>query len=318
MLALTVGIIASMDDATRGGRLIFDLGMNDGDDALRNLRRGFRVVAVEANPDNANMVEGKGCPRQPHAARTNQHDLVVVNRAVAQAANATLSFCIHPRSISSQVMTSGQRCAGIPTAVATITCAELVRRFGRPWTIKIDVEGQEDACIQSLLTLPRRLLPEYIEYESPLRAPTRHRRCDASCVSQFLRTVDAMAARGYVDWKRQWWRAQGSERLLPTEVKDKGERDPQVWVNTSEVLADGCGFFKVADALTIPPRVVRRIRQSTGCDLHARLFRRNLGTASFAGGESLAARLLKQRPGNATRGWKFKTLCGGGAAMLIA
>jgi len=32
------------------GRLIFDIGFNNGDDTAHDLERGFSVVAVEANP----------------------------------------------------------------------------------------------------------------------------------------------------------------------------------------------------------------------------------------------------------------------------
>jgi hypothetical protein len=32
------------------GNLIYDIGMNNGDDTAYYLQRGFRVIAVEANP----------------------------------------------------------------------------------------------------------------------------------------------------------------------------------------------------------------------------------------------------------------------------
>ena len=39
-----------MSRYVEGGRLIFDLGMNNGDDTSHYLHRGFNVVALEANP----------------------------------------------------------------------------------------------------------------------------------------------------------------------------------------------------------------------------------------------------------------------------
>jgi hypothetical protein len=49
-------------------QLIYDVGMNNGDDIAYYLRRGFRVLAIEANPDlvaNADLrrTANQICPR---------------------------------------------------------------------------------------------------------------------------------------------------------------------------------------------------------------------------------------------------------------
>lgn len=57
--------------------LIFDVGMHDCADTGFNLRRAFRVIAVEADPDLCRRAE----PRISRAIADQR--LVVVNRAIA-------------------------------------------------------------------------------------------------------------------------------------------------------------------------------------------------------------------------------------------
>jgi len=198
-------------------------------------------------------------------------NLIVLNRAISNVSNATITFCINHNAVSSSVLNAeGQQCMGKRVHVKTVTCADLVWKYGRPWSVKIDIEGKEADCIDSILDLPEHMLPDLVVFESPLRWPNQFHRCGPACVEMFLRTIRAMASRGYVDWKRQWWRAQHKAGLLAAKIKDLGTADARVWVNVSEVERMGCGFFPVDQALTLEPRMVRNLKQSTGCDLFAR------------------------------------------------
>ena len=58
-------------------RLIFDLGMNNGDDAEYYLKRNFKVLAIEANPDLCDFVNF----RFQQAIKSN--NLEIVNAAIA-------------------------------------------------------------------------------------------------------------------------------------------------------------------------------------------------------------------------------------------
>lgn len=258
---------------------IFDLGMHNGDEALIWFRQGFRVVSIEANPAMVAAVVGPNhMPNSKHVGAGCRRDasredanLIVLNRAISNVSNATIPFCVNRNSVASSVLNvEGGECGGKRVHVKTVTCADLFWKYGRPWSVKIDIEGKEADCIDSILALPEHMLPDLIRFESPLRWPMQFLRCDAACVDTFLRTVRAMASRGYVDWKRQWWRAQSKAGILAAEVKDRGKANKSVWVNTSEVERMGCGFFPVANALELKTKVVRSLSQSTGCDLFAR------------------------------------------------
>lgn len=60
--------------------LIFDLGMNNGDDTDFYLSKGFRVVAVEANLDLCALA------KQRFASEIQNGRLHVVNKAISRAA----------------------------------------------------------------------------------------------------------------------------------------------------------------------------------------------------------------------------------------
>jgi hypothetical protein len=184
--------------------------------------------------------------------------------------------------------------------VLSVTCGELILRHGQPWFVKIDVEGMENACIESILALPTSLLPETIAFESPLRVPTPNRpACSEACIHAFVHIVEAMNARGYLSWKRQWWRSQGQPGMLPDEVKDKGSAGLETWVKADEVKATACGFFNVSQYTSLKKRWISHISESTGCDLHARLGPRTTSAESSSGARApvttIASQLLHPR-----------------------
>ena len=254
--------------------LIFDLGMHDGTNALTYLARGFRVVAVEAAVVGARRNGCKVTSLYPGQA-------VVLNKAIDSVSGNHVTFCHDRRSESSRILDSqGDACKGHKHQVMTISCADMVRSYGTPWMMKIDVEGKESACINSLLTLPMAQRPEIIVFETPLRTAASHSLCASKhCVTQFIELVGTMAVHGYGEWKRQWWRECGGrcDQLLGDEVLDKGTS--RAWAHKSEVQRSGCGFSDLSEYHTLAasanfgPNSARSLRHSTGCDLHARLKR---------------------------------------------
>lgn len=311
-------------------KLILDLGMHHGEDTVAYLRRGFRVVAIEANPSHIDFkVRKHGCPRtrlldsymqwlhnfsiphwdpdrrlNPDHQSDHQSDLTVINAAVTPhgGSNITVVLCKNGvNGVSSHVLGAEKETCDRPIEVLSLTCGELILRYGRPWFVKIDVEGMENACIESILALPTSLLPETIAFESPLRAPTPQRgwTCSGACIAAFVHIVDAMNARGYSSWKRQWWRMQSRPGMLPDEVKDKGSAGLETWVKADEVRATACGFFNVSQYASLKKRWISHISESTGCDLHARLGPRTTSAESSSGARApvttIASQLLHPR-----------------------
>lgn len=95
--------------------LIFDIGMHNGEDSEFYLKKGFRVVAVEAVESLCTAVA------EQLAESVDTRRLVIVNKAIAA-------------------------------------------QFGVPYYLKIDIEGADLICLDSLRSTGAR--PSYVSIES--------------------------------------------------------------------------------------------------------------------------------------------------------
>src|SRR5882757_8344209 len=140
--------------------LIFDLGMNNGDDTDFYLKKGYKVVAVEPNGQLCALAE------QRFAAHIAQDRLTVVHKAVA-ASPGEISFFLND-DVSGWSTTSAnwqQTRVGAQTqtrqvTVAAVTIQELLGQHGTPYYIKTDIQGAELAALEGLLSSGQR--PNYI------------------------------------------------------------------------------------------------------------------------------------------------------------
>lgn len=141
--------------------LIFDVGMHVGRDTEFYLRKGFRVVAVEANPD---LAERAGTQ---FSAEIASGQLTVVNKAVVDSDAAQVEFYVnekkddwgttHPdwnRSLNKQYRS---------IQVPAVRFDQLIKEFGVPYYLKIDIEGADASCLTGCLRQAAR--PKYISVE---------------------------------------------------------------------------------------------------------------------------------------------------------
>jgi FkbM family methyltransferase len=131
--------------------LIFDLGMNNGDDTDFYLRKGFRVVAVEPNPDLC------AAARQRFASDIANGRLHIVEKAIDQNGGEIDLF------LNDQVsgwtttdanwlkLRTNAGTASRVVKVPAVTCQGLVEEFGVPYYLKADVQGAERHCLEALL-----------------------------------------------------------------------------------------------------------------------------------------------------------------------
>src|SRR5262245_46489821 len=148
---------------TPGGRvvqrdLIFDLGMYEGQDTRFYLSKGFRVIALEANPElcrrNAGTFAGEIAARR----------LTIVPKALWQEAGQTIPFYIYSAWSSVYPEIAGRDAS--PTTevqVATTTIAEMFREFGVPYYLKCDIEGADKIVSEQLAMAPEK--PDFVSME---------------------------------------------------------------------------------------------------------------------------------------------------------
>lgn len=147
-----------MDDG-----LIFDVGMGNGDDTAFYLSQGYRVVAVEADPDRC------AAARTRFASELGSGRLVVEEVAIAgSAGNARFYVTRDERDFSALDRSVASRAghAVREITVATAPLSALFAAHGVPYYLKVDIEGSDGACLEALQGLSVDELPRYVSVEA--------------------------------------------------------------------------------------------------------------------------------------------------------
>jgi FkbM family methyltransferase len=142
----------------RPGNLIFDIGANHGQKIDVFLRLGARIVALEPDRSNQEILE-----QSFHRFRLSPKPVVIVGKAVSDHAGVETMFVDEPGSAKNTLnrkwvdtlRTDSARFGstldfGEKTEVETTTVEELIRAHGRPFFMKIDVEGHEPSVLKGM------------------------------------------------------------------------------------------------------------------------------------------------------------------------
>lgn len=127
--------------------LIFDLGMHNGDDTAYYLHKGYRVVAVDANP---HMIDAA---RKRFPSELAKGQLRLEHAAVSAAKGETTFWINLQWSELSSVYRESSARLDQPLreiTVPTIEPGDLFTEYGIPYYLKIDIEGNDLLCLQSL------------------------------------------------------------------------------------------------------------------------------------------------------------------------
>lgn len=146
------------DDLT--GRLVYDFGANHGRNIPYYLARGLNVVAIEANPVLCATLKKK------YSIDIESRRVTVVNVCVTPEEAGDVTFYVHRLNdllstfVPPEFDTNG---AFDPIAVKSETPQALFDRHGRPFYVKIDLEGLDGPIIRSVAQATR---PVYMSAEA--------------------------------------------------------------------------------------------------------------------------------------------------------
>lgn len=139
-------------------KLVYDVGVNDGEDTAYYLSRGFRVVGIEADPLWAQKLSS----RFEEEIKTGR--LTLLNVGVGDQ-EGEADFWVSERTLWSSFdkeMASRDGLSCYPIKVRMTRLGDLFRQYGVPFYCKIDVEGFDRVCIN---TLTRDEAPKYLSME---------------------------------------------------------------------------------------------------------------------------------------------------------
>lgn len=146
--------------------LIFDVGMHRGEDSEFYLRKGFRVVGIDADPE---LCRKTGARLAQFVADGR---LTILNVAIAPKRGPVRFFRNPSMSVwgtlspewAARNATFGA--ASEEIEVAGVTFGDILAAHGTPHYLKIDIEGADTECLRSLEAWPAR--PKHVSLESEL------------------------------------------------------------------------------------------------------------------------------------------------------
>lgn len=151
-------------------QLIFDVGMHKGEDTAFYLRKGFRVVAFEADPDLAQACRRR-FPKEIASGLLTIVEGAICEPGAGDPLRRTVTFY---RNVDNSVWgTVDSNWAGRNEYLGTknqkievpiVDFGQCLRQYGTPHYLKIDIEGMDRLCLKALTTIEGR--PNYISIEA--------------------------------------------------------------------------------------------------------------------------------------------------------
>jgi FkbM family methyltransferase len=147
------------------GDLIFDVGAHKGEDSDFYLRKGFRVVAIEANPSFCATI------KETFKDAVKSGQLVVLNVAIARSSGKLDFYINEDKSVwgtaNPDWVERNRQLGASKVAKLEVECAPLstiVSQYGLPHYCKIDIEGNDVEALASLGQCEA--IPEFVSIES--------------------------------------------------------------------------------------------------------------------------------------------------------
>lgn len=152
-------------------KLIYDVGMHKGQDTDFYLKKGFRVIGFEANPENAAFC------RQRFAEAIESEQLTIVEGAITEnfsrngQGEATVKFYRNEdHSLwGSTCEDWAYRNEVLGTTnemieVKAVDFGKALEKYGVPFYMKADIVGSETVCLRAMLRFEN--LPDYLSIRS--------------------------------------------------------------------------------------------------------------------------------------------------------
>ena len=146
--------------------LIYDIGMHTGKDTAFYLKKGFRVVAIEANAELVRDVSER------FSSEIRAGRLVIYNVAITES-EGPVTFYVNDQkddwgTLSRDFVARNETLGTTHHAVevAGVPLQKVLRERGIPYYAKVDIEGADLLCLKAFLDFDAK--PRFLSFESSL------------------------------------------------------------------------------------------------------------------------------------------------------
>ena len=134
--------------------LIYDVGMHAGEDTEFYLRKGFRVVGIEAN--------AQLCEECAHKFSQLFGSVIKNHQQGDQSYCQTIDFFLNEQvsiwGTANPEWVKRNKARGLeshPVKVEATSIKDVILKFGVPYYMKVDIEGMDSVCLEGLLSVER-------------------------------------------------------------------------------------------------------------------------------------------------------------------
>lgn len=176
--------------ASANPNLVFDVGLNVGQDTAFYLSQGYRVLAIDADPTLAE------CARNKFASEIDAGRLTILNVGIAaEEGLADFWICEERPEFNSfhRTITARDSYSHKCLKVPVLPFNAIIQRYGVPYYLKIDIEGNDKLCLDGLSPSS---LPPYLSVESECPLDEK-----SASVEEGLGTLQQLYRLGYRKFK---------------------------------------------------------------------------------------------------------------------
>ena len=245
--------------------LVYDVGLHRGEDTAYYLKKGYRVVAFEANPELV-----AHCSRRFSDAIADGRLHIVEGAIAPPSAGPTVTFYRNAMSIWGTIddewVTRNEKIGFGSTTVEVgrVDVADAFATHGVPYFLKIDIEGADTLVLDALQAFEAR--PQYVSIES-----------EKVHFPDLVRELEMLGALGYTTFRPVQQRtvpgtAIRTRSLDGHPVEHVFEADASgpfgddldlEWLTMEEILLRYRRIFRryrwIGDNVSLPRRVLRRL-----------------------------------------------------------
>ena len=149
-------------------KIIYDIGVNNGQSSRHYLDMGHKVIGIEANPVLCNKL------KKLFSKEISENKYVLIEGAISNISEDTIDLYINMdddewtsifENTAARIGLVGEGTQYYKTSVKNLNLLDIFKKYGSPNYIKIDIEDADTFVLDILYTSKLKNKPDYISIE---------------------------------------------------------------------------------------------------------------------------------------------------------